>query len=93
MDCEVVFGPTKDGGYYLVGMKRPIKEVFEKQIYGHGNVLERTVAYYKEISKQKGQQCRTGYVRVLGDVDVREDVEVILFVSAQSLSLHYKPAQ
>lgn len=77
MNREVVFGPTQDGGYYLVGMKRPIKEVFEKQIYGRGNVLERTVAYYKKTSEKKGQQCRTGYVRVLEDVDVREDVEAL----------------
>ena len=62
MNREVVFGPTQDGGYYLVGMKRPIKEVFEKQIYGRGNVLERTVAYYQKTSEKKGQQCRTGYV-------------------------------
>ena len=34
---DVVFGPTVDEGYYLVGMKRPVCEVFEKKTYGTGN--------------------------------------------------------
>lgn len=28
---DIVLGPTQDGGYYLVGMKKPVREVFEKQ--------------------------------------------------------------
>ena len=27
--ADAVFGPTADGGYYLVGMKRPIRDLFE----------------------------------------------------------------
>lgn len=27
-DHDLVYGPAKDGGYYLVGMKKPIIEVF-----------------------------------------------------------------
>lgn len=26
---DVVFGPTGDGGYYLVGLKRPVPEIFD----------------------------------------------------------------
>lgn len=71
---DVVFGPTKDGGYYLVGMKEPVKEVFEKQTYGHGSVLERTVAYVRE---HRGNECSVSYVRSLCDVDTREDVTAL----------------
>lgn len=41
---DIVFGPTEDGGYYLVGMNEPHKEVFEKQSYGHASVMENTLA-------------------------------------------------
>ena len=46
---DVVFGPTVDEGYYLVGMKRPVCEVFEKKTYGTGNVLEQTVQPLQEM--------------------------------------------
>ena len=36
---DVVFGPAKDGGYYLVGMKKPIKELFIDKEWSHENVL------------------------------------------------------
>ena len=36
---DIVLGPTQDGGYYLVGMKKPVREVFEKQTYSHASVL------------------------------------------------------
>ncbi len=65
---DLVFGPTMDQGYYLVGMKRPIREVFEKKTYGKGKVLEETVGPLKE----KG--LSVGYVRRLQDMDDREDI-------------------
>lgn len=65
---DVVFGPTKDGGYYLVGMKKPRKEVFENQTYGHGSVLENTVRSLLE----KG--IRVGYGKQLQDIDTKEDI-------------------
>ena len=65
---DVVFGPTVDEGYYLVGMKRPISEVFEKKRYGTGNVLEQTVRPLKEMG------LTVGYVRRLQDMDDRDDL-------------------
>lgn len=65
---DVVFGPTADGGYYLVGMKSPRKEVFEKQTYGHGSVLQNTVRAL----------CRAGISVGIGrthhDIDQEEDL-------------------
>ena len=65
---DVVFGPTVDEGYYLVGMKRPIREAFEKKTYGTGNVLEQTVVPLKEMG------LTVGHVRRLQDMDDREDI-------------------
>lgn len=65
---DVVFGPTRDGGYYLVGMKKPYKEVFEKQSYGHGKVLANTVRSLKE------KELTVGYTATLSDMDVPEDL-------------------
>ena len=42
--ADVTFGPTSDGGYYLVGMKQPHRTVFENQQYGGATVLENTIA-------------------------------------------------
>jgi len=64
----VVFGPTWDGGYYLVGMKKPFREVFEKQTYGQGTVLENTI---RALEKQG---ISAGYIRKNYDIDEREDI-------------------
>lgn len=68
-ESDVVFGPTYDGGYYLVGMKKPYREVFEQKSYGHGKVLENTARYLRE------QKIRTSYVKMLEDMDTREDIQ------------------
>lgn len=65
---DIVFGPTEDGGYYLVGMNAPHKEVFEKQSYGHASVMENTLAGLKEAGLQ------VGFIRELSDIDRKEDV-------------------
>lgn len=67
-NCDVVFGPAADGGYYLVGMKELHPEIFEKQNYGHGEVL----AEAKRLSAKKG--LRAGCIRMLHDLDTREDL-------------------
>ncbi|WP_455540106.1 TIGR04282 family arsenosugar biosynthesis glycosyltransferase [Terrisporobacter sp.] len=44
---DIVLGPTEDKGYYLVGMKKLTKVVFENIEYGHGNVLDNTITAIK----------------------------------------------
>lgn len=65
---DVVFGRTADGGYYLVGMKRPLKEAFDLDAYGHGKVLQETV----QGMEQAG--FRIGYTASLEDMDTCEDL-------------------
>ena len=43
-NADIAMGPTSDGGYYLVGMKKPHRAIFENQSYGGATVLENTVA-------------------------------------------------
>jgi rSAM/selenodomain-associated transferase 1 len=40
---DVVLGPTDDGGYYLIGMNRAIKEPFVNIPWGTGAVMEHTL--------------------------------------------------
>lgn len=66
---DVVFGPTKDGGYYLVGMKEPRKEVFGIGSYGHGKVLADTL---KELEIHG---LSVSCIRALSDADTPEDIK------------------
>lgn len=68
-NCDVVFGPSGDGGYYLVGMKKPRQEVFSEKNYGHGSVLADAVAGLRECG------IRIGYLRQLDDMDRPGDLQ------------------
>ena len=65
---DVVLGPTEDGGYYLVGMKRPCHSVFQVKEYGNASVLENTV---RQI---KAEGLTVGFTRRLHDMDTYEDL-------------------
>jgi rSAM/selenodomain-associated transferase 1 len=47
-DC-VVLGPSDDGGYYLIGLKKPHREVFERIDWSTERVLDQTVERATEI--------------------------------------------
>jgi uncharacterized protein len=40
---RVVLGPSRDGGYYLVGLNQPVSELFEAMTWSHGQVLAQTL--------------------------------------------------
>ena len=40
---EIVIGPAKDGGYYLIGLKNPIPEIFKNKKWGTSTVLKETL--------------------------------------------------
>lgn len=46
---ELVIGPAKDGGYYLIGMSKPLKEIFKGIVWGGDNVLKDTLLKAKEV--------------------------------------------
>ena len=43
-DADIVFGPSSDGGFWLVGMKEPFPELFEDERYSKDDVLARALA-------------------------------------------------
>jgi len=48
-NSEVVIGPARDGGYYLLGMKRLIPELFEGKRWSTSTVLEDTLLDLKQL--------------------------------------------
>jgi rSAM/selenodomain-associated transferase 1 len=64
---DIVLGPAKDGGYYLVGMKVLHQQLFEDIHWSTAEVLSRTV----EIIKATGLTC--SLLPELSDLDTIED--------------------
>jgi rSAM/selenodomain-associated transferase 1 len=46
---RAVLGPSTDGGYYLLGLKRPYWQMFERIAWSTEHVAEQTLARAKEI--------------------------------------------
>ncbi|WP_350286270.1 TIGR04282 family arsenosugar biosynthesis glycosyltransferase [uncultured Croceitalea sp.] len=68
-DHDFVIGPADDGGYYLLGMKRLLKELFRDKAWGTGNVLKHTL----ENLEDKDYTM----LDTRNDVDLYEDIEDI----------------
>jgi uncharacterized protein len=67
---DLVLGPAIDGGYYLIGLRQPIPELFVNIEWGTAQVFHKTV----EIA----QKLHVSYVNLspLGDVDRPEDLPI-----------------
>jgi uncharacterized protein len=65
---DAVFGPAEDGGYVLVGMRRPTPAVFEDIPWGTDQVMPRTIA----ALEANGLSFRL--LETLWDVDRPEDL-------------------
>ena len=63
-DC-VVLGPSDDGGYYLIGLKRNVPELFDRIDWSTEHVLEQTTQRAQELNL-KVLLLPTGY-----DIDDR----------------------
>jgi rSAM/selenodomain-associated transferase 1 len=64
---DVVFGPAEDGGYYLVGMKKPQKFIFENKPWSKPELLNLTLV---ELGKQ---DVSFSLLQTLNDIDTFED--------------------
>ncbi len=69
--ADLVLGPARDGGYYLVGMKAPCPGLFEGIPWGTALVLEETLA--------RAQRLGLGVelLEPLADVDRPEDLGLV----------------
>lgn len=66
--ADVVVGPAYDGGYYLVGMKSPLPELFRNIPWSTKDVFTETVRTLKHLEKS----CEV--LPVLSDLDTIEEL-------------------
>ena len=67
--CDVVLGPAEDGGYYLIGMKNYIPELFNLSEWSTSGVLKETLVKCQTL------HLEAGMARKLRDIDEPEDLE------------------
>lgn len=68
--ADFVLGPATDGGYYLIGLRRPIPELFTGMPWGSDRVFGET----QHRARQLGLTCHL--LATLSDVDRPEDLPV-----------------
>ena len=67
---DLVLGPAQDGGYYLIGLRRLIPELFTGISWGTSEVLQQTLTIAKQLD------LAIAYLPTLADVDRPEDLSV-----------------
>ncbi len=67
---QLVFGPSEDGGYYLIGMNTPQSDVFEDIEWSTPSVMEET------RKRMRSSNLSWGEVKTLNDIDTLEDLKL-----------------
>lgn len=67
--ADLAIGPAMDGGYYLIGMSRPIPELFQGIPWSSRETLKETVG------KARAMGLSMEILDILDDVDTPEDLE------------------
>ena len=67
-DRDLVLGPAKDGGYYLIGLRRSIPELFDGINWGTSEVFACTRAIAQKLD------LNIAYLPTLADIDRPEDL-------------------
>jgi hypothetical protein len=67
---DMVIGPAVDGGYYLIGLRKPVPELFTGMDWGSASVFEQTVTVANR------QKLNTAQLSKLSDVDCPDDLSV-----------------
>lgn len=74
---DLVLGPAQDGGYYLIGLKQPVAELFHNVEWSTDRVLATT----RERAAERG--LRTALLPAWRDVDTIDDLLALIQDSAQ----------
>lgn len=69
---DIVFGPAFDGGYYMVGMKKPLREIFEDIEWSTKATLKQS------IEKASEQGYSLDFTETLLDIDTPDDLKTYL---------------
>lgn len=67
---DLALGPAEDGGYYLIGLRKPIPELFAEIPWSTAEVCQRTVA----IAQHLGLSLDLDGLPTLSDVDYPQDL-------------------
>lgn len=70
---DLVLGPALDGGYYLIGLRRFIPEIFMGINWGTAEVLGQSVAIARNLN------LAIAYLSPLADIDRPEDLSLLNF--------------
>jgi rSAM/selenodomain-associated transferase 1 len=68
---DIIIGPAVDGGYYLLGMKRLISEVFINKIWSSDQVFMQTMADIEHL------HLSYYLLETLRDIDTEEDLNIL----------------
>jgi rSAM/selenodomain-associated transferase 1 len=85
--CDLVLGPASDGGYFLIGLRRPVPALFEDIAWGSDRVLEQT------LERAKGAGLKTALLGGLADLDTPDDLVRFLARSALTTGTSGRHAQ
>ncbi len=66
---DVILGPASDGGYYLIGLKTPVEEIFHRIPWSNAAVLENTVQRISELG------LRLALLPLAYDIDLEGDLK------------------
>jgi len=79
-EFQAVVGPSTDGGYYLLGMQAPLKELFEGIAWSSSAVMSGTEARLKALG------LHYALLPELADIDTEADYRAYLERSARNAS-------
>ena len=66
--ADVVLGPSRDGGYYLLGLRRPRPGLFEAIRWSTGSVMRETA------ERARGEGLEVTFLEVESDIDTAADL-------------------
>ena len=71
-DHPVVLGPSRDGGYYLIGLRKPVDGLFSDIAWGSDTVFRDTVSILRR------QRCNYRILPELYDIDRDQDLKRLI---------------
>ncbi len=69
-DSDVVLGPSQDGGYYLLGMKRWQPALFRDKPWSTSSL------YQKTLATAASENLSVSTLEILNDIDTIEDLDI-----------------
>jgi rSAM/selenodomain-associated transferase 1 len=77
-EADLVLGPARDGGYYLIGLRRPSPGLFQGIAWSTSRVLAETLARAERLG------LRTRCLEMLDDLDTPDDL--VRFIARRSVT-------